>query len=178
MSGSDPEVAKIQEDQSGGMASNPRLVAAWWFLLLDPTSITPTSEPEERKGDSECADSVPTIASNPRRAAAAWWFLFLGPVGITAALLVVGVVTRGSLAWIAWVFTMGVWAFSLTLGVVATPRSRNVLWWVPAFLLAILGAALALGLVFATNTLTRHIKNPVPAPSGSATPSPLRSPAS
>ncbi len=117
---------------------------------------------------------LPTVASTTKRAIAAWWFLFLGPVIIVVALLVAGIASHGSIAWIAWIFTMGVWAFSLTLGVAVTPRSGNALSWIPAFLLSFLSAGVALGLVFATSNLTGHIKNPSGSTSN-ATPTPAAS---
>jgi hypothetical protein len=146
-----------------------------------------TSEQQELTEGLHRDDGLPSIASTELRAAAAWWTVFLGPVIVAGSLLVVGLVTRGSIVWITWCFTFSVWAFSLTVGLAATPRGRsspvtssasltpshssgNGLWWIPAFLLSFLSAGLALGLVVATNGISRNVNQPsAPTPSPSIT---------
>jgi hypothetical protein len=94
---------------------------------------------------SEVPSAVPSAASSARRAAVAWWVVFFGPAIIVSALAVAGSV--GGEATAVWVFVLGVWAFTLTLGLAAAPRTANGLWWVLPLLASFLAAAAALVLL-------------------------------
>jgi hypothetical protein len=92
---------------------------------------------------------LPPADSTTRRATIAWWTVFLGPAALTAALSVGGAVSgRDSLLWI---FTLGVWAFTLTLGLAASPRER-ALWWLAPLVASFVAAGLAIGLMFLLDT--------------------------
>ncbi len=95
---------------------------------------------------------LPTAVSTTRRAAAAWWVVFCGPVALTFALLVAGMVADRRA--VVLVFTLGVWAFSLTLGLAAAPRIRQSLWWVGALGVSFASAAVAFGLLYIVSKLS------------------------
>jgi hypothetical protein len=75
----------------------------------------------------------------------AWWFVFIGPVALATALLVAGSIAGRDSA--LWVFTLGVWAFTLTLGLAAAPRDR-ALWWIVPLAVSFVAAGVALSLLF------------------------------
>jgi hypothetical protein len=62
--------------------------------------------------------------------------------------------------WLGWVFTFGVWGFVFMLGLAARDPKATSTQWFWAFALSVLSAAMALALVFLTNTATKHLKNP------------------
>jgi hypothetical protein len=82
--------------------------------------------------------------STTTRATVAWWFVFLGPAALTVVLSIAGATAGPGGA--VWVFPLGVWAFTLTLGLAATPRRRSS-WWVVPVVVAFVAAGLALGLL-------------------------------
>jgi hypothetical protein len=100
---------------------------------------------------------LPPADSTTRRASAAWWTVFLGPVLVTGALLVAGIV--GDRETVLWVFTMGVWALTLTLGLAAASRERR-LWWTVPLLLAFLAAMLAVALLLILDSASEHMDEP------------------
>ncbi len=106
--------------------------------------------------DAQPRSPFPTADSTTVRATVAWWFVFLGPTAIAAALSVAGATDGRDAA--LWVFTLGVWAFTLTLGLAAAPR-QGALWWVVPLAVSFLAAGLALGLLFLLDTAAHGMRN-------------------
>lgn len=105
--------------------------------------------------DDAAVQNLPTTASTTRRAAVAWWVIFCGPVVVTLALLVVGIVADRQA--VVFVFTIGVWAYSLTLGLAAAPRIWRGLWWIGALAVAFASAGAAFGLLYAVSELSGNL---------------------
>ncbi len=94
--------------------------------------------------DASPRSPLPRADSTTTRATVAWWFVFLGPAVLTAVLSIAGATAGRGAA--VWVFPLGVWAFTLTLGLAATPRHRSS-WWVAPVVVAFLAAGFALALL-------------------------------
>lgn len=102
-------------------------------------------------GRKPTSDPLPTAASSPRRSVVAWWVVFWGPAAIVGALAIAGSVGDGVTA--VWVFALGVWAFTLTLGLAAAPRSSAGLWWIAPLVASFVASVTSLGLLLAIVTV-------------------------
>jgi hypothetical protein len=117
----------------------------------------PPNTAERPPDDIDEGSPFPSAASSTLRSVVTWWVIFAGPVAITMSLIVANAIDnrRG----IAYVFTIGVWAFTLTLGLAAAPRSRSGLWWITPVLLSFLSATVAFGFVLLISGLSDHISD-------------------
>jgi hypothetical protein len=105
--------------------------------------IAPGSVGHMGAGDN--AGPLPTAGSTVRRSTATWWAVFLFPVALTGALAVAGSV--GDRSSVVWVFALGLWAFTLTLGLAAAPRSPTGLWWIVPLVASFVAAGAGLALL-------------------------------
>jgi MFS family permease len=99
--------------------------------------------------------NLPMAAITSRRAAVAWWIVFCGPVAVTLALLIAGTVADRRAAVL--VFTLGVWGFSLTLGLAAAPRIHQGTWWAGVLAVSFASAATAFGLLYVVSELSDNL---------------------
>lgn len=118
---------------------------------------------------------LPTADSTTKRSTVAWWFVFLGPAALVGALVIAGTFDGPSSA--MWVFSLGVWAFTLTLGLAAAPRKLG-LWWVVPLAVSFAAAAVAVGLLLTIGYAAGKVGNkPSARTSGRASVAATTSPA-
>lgn len=122
----------------------------------DQANAAATETGDGKIPDEQIRPSLPAASSTSRREAAVWWVVFAGPAVVTAALVVAGTIGDSGAAAVA--FAVGVWAFTLTLGIAAAPRSANGLWWVPALAISFVAAGVAFGLLYAISGLSDRIE--------------------
>jgi len=105
----------------------------------------PGSASNEANSDGPASGSpLPTADSTTTRTTVAWWLVFVGPIVLVLAMAFAGATVSREAP--LWVFTLGVSAFTLTLGLAAVSR-KSLLWWLVPVAISFVAAGIAVGLI-------------------------------